>query len=58
MGLSDRMHAELLINFLKGGRSRRLRIVVHDTDWIERNAPRLLSLLRLHSYAIDRKSVV
>jgi hypothetical protein len=53
MGLSDRMHAELLINFLKGGRSRRLRIVVHDTDWIERNAPRLLSLLRLHSYAIE-----
>ena len=52
-GLSDRMHAELLTNFLKGGRSRRLRIVLHDTDWIERNAPRLLSLLRLYSHAIE-----
>lgn len=53
MGLDDRMHAELLTSFLKEGRSRRLRVVLHDTDWIERNAPRLLSLLRLYSHAIE-----
>lgn len=53
MGLDDRAHAELLTAFLAAGRNRRLRIVLHDSDWLDRRAARLPSLLRLYGHAIE-----
>lgn len=53
MGLEIPARAALLGNFLAGDRDRRLRVVLHDTDALERNSPRLLALLRVHGHAIE-----
>ena len=44
---------ELLHRFLLTSRRNRLQIVVHQPQTIDRNCPRILSLLRLHSHAIS-----
>jgi len=38
--------------FLRAHRAATLRIVVHDTGWIERSCPRLTALLKYHADAI------
>jgi hypothetical protein len=38
--------------FLRGTRGRRLDIIVHDTTYLEASCPRLIELLRTHSYAV------
>ncbi len=43
---------ELLRAFLLASRSNRLEIVLHDTDYLTRFCPRILSLLRQFSHAI------
>ncbi len=43
---------ELLRTFLLSNRSNRLEIVLHDTDYLTRFCPRMLSLLKQFSHAI------
>lgn len=42
-----------LENFLRGSRTRRIYIVVHDTDYLTRQCPRMLALLKLFTHAIQ-----
>jgi hypothetical protein len=44
---------ELLSAFLRGSRTRRLQIVVHDIEHLTRHCPRMMDLLRLFSHAIQ-----
>jgi len=43
---------ESLLRFLQGSRTRRIHIVVHGTDYISRQAPRLLQLYARYTHAI------
>ena len=43
---------DALRRFLLSNPRNRLQIVVHDTQSMDRNCPRLLNLLRLHAHAI------
>jgi len=42
-----------LDGFLRGSRTRRIYIVVHDTDHLTRHCPRMLGLLKLFNHAIQ-----
>jgi hypothetical protein len=42
-----------LDRFLRGSRTRRIYIVVHDTDHLTRQCPRMLGLLKLFTHAIQ-----
>lgn len=52
MGLDDFTHVAALAAFLSASRNRRIRIVLHDTDTLERRMPRLVALLRNHLHAV------
>jgi hypothetical protein len=39
--------------FLRGSRTRKIYIVVHDTDHLTRQCPRMLELLKLFAHAIE-----
>ena len=39
--------------FLRGSRTRRIYIVVHDTDHLTRQCPRMLALLKLFTHVIQ-----
>lgn len=45
LGLHSAERAELLARFLKRSRNNRLYIAVHNTEFITRHAPRLMTLL-------------
>jgi hypothetical protein len=49
---SPRRH-ELLQAFLLANPSNRLEIALHDTDYLVRSCPRLMSILRQFSHAVD-----
>jgi hypothetical protein len=51
--LNDPARIEGLERFLLASRTRRLYLVVHDTDHLTRQCPRLLALLRRFSHAIQ-----
>ena len=51
--LNDAGRIEGLGRFLLASRTRRLYLVVHNTDHLTRQCPRLLSLLRRFSHAIQ-----
>jgi len=51
--LNDPGRIERLGNFLLASRTRRIYLVVHNTDHITRQCPRLLGLLRRFSHAIQ-----
>jgi hypothetical protein len=51
--LNDAARIEGLERFLLASRTRRLYLVVHDTDHLTRQCPRLLALLRRFSHAIQ-----
>jgi hypothetical protein len=51
--LNDAGRIERLEGFLLASRTRRLYLVVHDTDHITRQCPRLLTLLRRFSHAMQ-----
>lgn len=53
MGLDDAAHVAALGTFLAAGRNRRIRIVLHDTERLERRMPRLLALFRDHVHAVE-----
>ena len=52
MGWNGAMRAERIAAFLRDGYGAALRIVVHDTGWIERSCPRLTGLLRYYGHAL------
>ena len=43
---------DAFLHFLKASRTRRIYIAVHDTDYLSRQAPRLLRLYARYSHAI------
>jgi hypothetical protein len=51
--LNDAARIEALARFLLASRTRRLYLVVHNTDHLTRQCPRLLTLLRRFSHAIQ-----
>ena len=51
--LNDAARIEGLERFLLASRTRRLYLVVHNTDHLTRQCPRLLTLLRRFSHAIQ-----
>ena len=51
--LNDPGRIERLGNFLLASRTRRIYLVVHNTDHLTRQCPRLLGLLRRFSHAIQ-----
>jgi hypothetical protein len=51
--LNDPARIEALAGFLLASRTRRLYLVLHDTDHVTRQYPRLLSLLRRFSHAMQ-----
>ena len=51
--LNDPQRIELLERFLIASRTRRLYLVVHSTDHLTRQCPRLLALLRRFSHAMQ-----
>lgn len=44
---------ELLQKFLLASRTRRIYIAVHETDWLTRRCPRMMTLLARFSHAIQ-----
>lgn len=42
-----------LEQFLRGSRTRRIQIALHQTEHLTRNCPRMMNLLRLFSHAIQ-----
>jgi hypothetical protein len=51
--LNDAARIQGLERFLLASRTRRVYLVVHDTDHLTRQCPRLLALLRRFSHAIQ-----
>ena len=51
-GWNSALRADRIAAFLRAVRGRRIDIIVHDTRYIERACPRLVSLLRSFSYAM------
>lgn len=51
--LHSRARAERLSDFLLARRGNRLRIVVHDTGYIERHGARIMTLLRHFSHCMQ-----
>ena len=52
-GYNSPQRFEMLRRFLLGNPRNRLQVVVHEPRSIDRNCPRMLNLLRLHSHAIS-----
>ena len=51
--LNDPVRLASLERFLLASRTRRLQLVVHDTDYLTRKAPRMISLLTRFSHAVQ-----
>jgi len=51
-GWNDPTRAANLGAFLRATRNARIDIVVHDTGWIERSCPRVLSLLKHYGHLV------
>ena len=51
--LNDPARIALLEQFLAASRTRRIYVVVHDTDHITRHCPRLLALLARYSHMVQ-----
>lgn len=52
-GYASPARFENLRRFLSRDRSNRLVIILHETDYLLRNCPRLVNLLKLYSHAIS-----
>jgi hypothetical protein len=52
-GFNSPQRAEQLRSFLVRGRAHRLRIVLHDTELLDRECPRLLQLLRQFPMSVE-----
>lgn len=52
-GYNSLQRFQLLRNFLLAGRNNRLIIILHETDYLTKYCPRIMSLLTQFSHAID-----
>lgn len=52
-GFNTPGRVDQLGHFLQHGRNRRIDIILHRTDFLERHAPRFCSLLRTYSHCIQ-----
>jgi hypothetical protein len=52
-GYNSRARIEALQNFLLMSRANQLTIVLHDTDYLTRECPRMMNLLQQFSHAIS-----
>lgn len=52
-GYNTAKRSEALRAFLMKNRANRLVLVLHETDYLTRQCPRLMQLLKLHSHAIS-----
>ena len=50
MGWNDAARTATIARFLRANRNASLRIIVHDTRWIESSCPRLTQLLRTYGH--------
>jgi len=53
LGLNSPARIAQLDKFLRGSRTRKIYIVVHHTDYLTRQCPRMLALLQLFTHAIQ-----
>ena len=53
LGVNDPARIERIERFLLASRTHRLYIVVHDTDYVTRQCPRMMALLSRLSHAIQ-----
>lgn len=53
LNLNSPERVALLEQFLRESRIRRIQIVVHETDHLTRQCPRMMSLLKLFTHAIQ-----
>jgi hypothetical protein len=53
LDFGSRRRSELIANFLLAGRGNRVRIVLHDSDHVERFSPRFMSLLQKFSHCLE-----
>ena len=51
--LNDPVRVERIERFLEASRTRRIYIVLHDTQHLQRHCPRMMSLLARYSHAIQ-----
>jgi len=51
--LNSPERVEAIGRFLRGSRTRRLYVVVHETDHLTRECPRMMALLKLFNHAIQ-----
>ena len=51
--LNDAPRIEALAKFLLASRTRRLQLVLHNTDHVQRQCPRLMTLLRRFAHAMQ-----
>jgi hypothetical protein len=49
----ERARLDALAHFLQAGGLRRIRVVLHDPELLERNAPRLMQFIARFSHVID-----
>ncbi|MEY4729973.1 MAG: hypothetical protein RL020_1131 [Pseudomonadota bacterium] len=52
-GFNAPERVDQLSRFLQQGRNRRIEIILHKTDFLERQAPRFCNLLRTYSHCIE-----
>jgi hypothetical protein len=52
-GFNAPARVDQLSLFLQQGRNRRIQIILHKTDFLERQAPRFCNLLRTYSHCIE-----
>jgi hypothetical protein len=52
-GFNSPARVEQLSRFLQQGRNRRIEIILHQTSFLERQAPRFCGLLRTYSHSIE-----
>ena len=51
--LNDSARMDLITRFLQASRTRRLYIVLHDPQYLQRQCPRMMSLLARYAHAIQ-----
>jgi hypothetical protein len=53
MALDEAARSALLLEFLKGGTGRHLKLILHDVDRMRTQNPRLINLLRRQGHLIE-----
>ena len=51
--LNSPERVSLLETFLRGSRTRRIQLALHDTDYLARHCPRMMNFLRLFNHVVQ-----